>query len=80
MFAHSLLDDLKLMYKCFRRDETTLMPIIRRMDPYIMGRGEAIVKDEGNLKDPILFTKNLLELKKEMDSMLEYSFNNDMKF
>ena len=39
MFTHSLLDDLKLLYKCFKRDENTLGPIIQRMNPYIEQRG-----------------------------------------
>jgi len=50
------------------------------MNPYIEDRGSKIVKDETLLKDPIEFTKKLLELKKEMDNMIENSFNNDMKF
>jgi hypothetical protein len=32
------------------------------------------------LKDPIEFSKKLLELKSEMDEMVEKSFLNDMKF
>lgn len=80
MFTHGLLEDLKLMYNCFRRDETTIPPMVKKMDPYILSRGDSIVKDEGNLKDPIQFTTKLLALKKEIDSMIEISFSNDMKF
>jgi len=44
------------------------------MAPYIEGRGEKIVMDEALLKDPIEFTKQLLNLKAEMDEMVEKSF------
>jgi hypothetical protein len=50
------------------------------MNPYIVERGEKIVQDDGLLKEPVEFTKKLLELKAEMDFMVEKAFNNDMKF
>lgn len=68
------------MYKIFKRDQQTLTLIIKKMIPYIEGRGEKIVKDEVYLANPIEFTKKLLELKAEMDKMLDESFKNDMKF
>lgn len=73
-------DDMKLLYKCFKRDDQTLPAIIKLMEPYIVERGDAIVKDEENIKDPIAFTTKLLALKKEMDELVDYSFSNDMKF
>ena len=50
------------------------------MNPYIEKRGEAIVKDDNLLKDPIAFTQKLLDLKSEMDNMLKTSFDNSMQF
>ena len=44
------------------------------MSHYIVKRGELIVTDQAILKDPIEFTTKLLELKKEMDEMVEKSF------
>jgi hypothetical protein len=44
------------------------------MNPYIEGRGQKIIEDPELLKDPIEFTKKLLELKSEMDEMVEKSF------
>ena len=46
------------------------------MNPYIESRGDAVVKDENLLKDPVEFTSKLLALKKEMDDMLVMSFDN----
>ena len=62
------------MFRLFRRVENTLKYIIQKMAPYIEDRGEKIVTDEALLKDPIEFTKKLLELKQEMDEMIEKSF------
>jgi hypothetical protein len=50
------------------------------MSPYIEDRGKKIVEDEALLKDPIEFTKKLLELKHEMDTMVTSSFQGDIRF
>lgn len=80
MFQHKKLDELALMFRLFKRVESTLKFIIQKMAPYIEGRGEKIVTDEALIKDPIEFTKQLLELKAEMDVMVEKSFLNDIRF
>jgi Cullin family len=80
MFNNKKLIELALMYRVFRRDETTLKYILSKMGPYIIKRGDKIVKDEQLLKDPIAFTTKLLELKAEMDELVEHSFQNDPKF
>ena len=51
------------MFRIYRRVESTLKYIIQKMSPYIEERGRKIVEDENLLKDPIEFTKKLLELK-----------------
>ena len=68
------------MYRVFSRVETTLKYIIQKMQPYIEARGDKIVMDEANVKDPVEFTSKLLAFKAEMDVMVEQSFKNDMKF
>ena len=80
MFIHARLQELNLMYNIFKRDPQTLGLIIQKMNPYIEKRGEAIVRDENLLKDPIVFTQKLLDLKSEMDNMLKTSFDNSMQF
>ena len=65
-----------MLFKIFKRDEDTLSLIIRKMNPYIVERGNKIVEDETLLKDPIAFTNKLLEFKAEMDRMVETSFSN----
>ena len=80
MFKNKKLDELELMHRVFSRVENTLKFILDEMNPYIEGRGRIIVEDEELLKDPVAFTNALLELKSEMDTMVEQSFNKDRKF
>lgn len=80
MFTHKKLEELALMFRLFKRVESTLKYIISKMAPYIEERGKKVVNDPELLKDPIEFSKKLLELKSEMDEMVEKSFLNDMKF
>ena len=68
------------MYRVFLRVETTLKYMISKMDPFIIQEGRKIIKNEELTKDPIKFTIKLLELKAEMDQIITYSFNNDMRF
>ena len=48
------------------------------MNPYILDRGQKIVMEENNVKDPHLFTEKLLEFKAEIDELVNYSFTNQM--
>lgn len=45
MFQHKKLDELALMYRIFKRVESTLKFIITKMVPYIENRGEKIISD-----------------------------------
>ena len=80
MFNHSKLDELSLMYRVFKREDSTLKYIIQKMQPYIEVRGEKIVRDDALLKDPVEFTSKLLIFKKEIDDLVDKSFQNDIKF
>jgi hypothetical protein len=80
MFTQKKLDELALMYRVFKRVESTLNFIINIMQQYITKRGEEIVSNQELLKDRVGFTQKLLELKKEIDKMVEKSFHNDIKF
>ena len=72
MFEQKNLDELKLLYDVFKRDQ--------KMNPYILDRGQKIVMEENNVKDPHLFTEKLLEFKAEIDELVNYSFTNQMMF
>ena len=78
MFEQKNLDELKLLYEVFSRDTSTFGLIIQKMNPYIMSRGEKIVMDETNVKDPVLFAEKLLEFKAEIDELVSFSFSNQL--
>lgn len=80
MFQHSKLEELAMMFRIFKRIESTLKFIIQKMQPYIEARGEKIVTDEALQKDPVEFTTKLLAFKAEIDLMVEKSFQNDIRF
>ena len=60
--------------------ESSLKYIIEIMDQYIMQEGKKITTNEENLKNPLLFTQKILDLKDEIDNIIASSFQNDMKF
>jgi hypothetical protein len=68
------------MYNIYSRIESTLKYIIEIMDQYIMQEGKKITTNEENLKNPLLFTQKILDLKDEIDNIIASSFQNDMKF
>jgi len=80
MFQQKNLDDLKVLYEVFSRDKSTFDIVIKIMSPYVIARGEKVVLDETNVKDPHLFVEKLLEFKAEIDELVSYSFCNQMEF
>jgi len=44
------------------------------MDPFIMQEGRKIIGNPNFTKDPIIFTQELLKLKKEMDEIIAMAF------
>jgi cullin 3 len=45
MFAHKKLEELALMYRIYKRVDSTLKFIIHKMQIYIIKRGEEIIND-----------------------------------
>ncbi len=80
MLKEKRQDELRKLFQLLNRKQNTLPFIFDKMKPYIEGRGRAVVEDKEVLKDPILFTNKLLELKKEMDAMVQDAFNNHPSF
>ena len=60
--------------------ESSLKYIFEIMDQYIMQEGKKITTNEENLKNPLLFTQKILDLKDEIENIIASSFQNDMKF
>eukprot|EP00826_Nyctotherus_ovalis_P047005 TRINITY_DN5357_c0_g1_i4.p1 TRINITY_DN5357_c0_g1~~TRINITY_DN5357_c0_g1_i4.p1 ORF type:complete len:571 (-),score=227.42 TRINITY_DN5357_c0_g1_i4:413-2125(-) len=80
MFKGNRYEELRKLYNLLLRKEKTLCFIYDKMKPYIEGRGKAIVNNSEVLMDPVLFVNKLLELKKEMDTMVQESFHNHQLF
>jgi len=80
MLKNKKLDQLTKMYDLYSRSDSTLKYILLEMGPYIESRGQVVLNDEQLLKNPVKFTQNLLDLKKEMDEIVLHCFNNDPKF
>ena len=60
MLDNRCLDDLLMLYKCFRREDTNLNVVIKFLCSYIEKHGSTIMSDEKLAKDPLEFTKQLL--------------------
>jgi hypothetical protein len=80
MFKTDKRDELRLMFSIFRRVESTLIHITNKMAPYIESRGTIIVTDVKLQADAIEYTKQLLEFKREIDTLVESSFDNHSQF
>lgn len=80
MFKDKRQDELKKLFILLSKRQDTLQYIFNKMKPYIEQRGMAIVDDKEVMKDPILFTTKLIELKREMDAMVDNAFSNHPSF
>lgn len=80
MIENTKHDQLKLLYKCFSKEESNLGRVIHCLNDYIEQFGGRIVQDEALLKDACEFTQKLLDFKKLVDDMISYAFNNNIKF
>ena len=80
MMKHNQKDDLKKMYELFKRVPECIDIMANQFQPYAYGIGKEIVKSEENKKDPNLLSSKVLELKSELDMLIEYSFAKDPKF
>lgn len=80
MFNERKVEQLTRMFKVFSRVESTLSFIINQMNPYVMQEGGKIVLNEETKKDPIKFTELLLNLKLQMDELIEVAFDNHIRF
>jgi len=80
MLKSKKLDQLTKMYSLYSKVDSTLKYIFLEMGTYIEGRGMAVIEDEELLKDPVKFTEQLLDLKKEMDEIVARCFKGNPKF
>mmetsp|Transcript_8061 Transcript_8061/g.19204 ORF Transcript_8061/g.19204 Transcript_8061/m.19204 type:complete len:759 (-) Transcript_8061:212-2488(-) len=80
MLVNRRYDELKLMYRIFKREPTMLPHIITAMEPYIEGRARGVVEDPQMIDSPAAYMEKVLELKKEVDDMVVSCFDSDTGF
>jgi len=80
MFHNSKYEELKLMFRLFRREPTMLPEMTKVMEPYIEERCSKIVDDPEMIKEPPQYVEQVLELKQELDNMVCECFDNDSGF
>ena len=80
MIENSRFEELRLLYKCFSREDSNLGEVIHCLSEYIEEFGGKIVTDETLVKNPIDYSKKLLQFKKEIDGLIADSFSNNLRF
>ncbi len=73
-------DQLTNIYKLFKLLPRSLTEITEKFDPYIRSRGKALYENKELSKDPKKFVPELINLKKEMDKLVQECFENNADF
>ena len=80
MFNNKRTEELKKAYKLISLYPSCLNVIITSFQPYIKKRGEEINENKEISRDPKKFVPELINLKKEMDNLVEDCFWNNNSF
>jgi len=80
MLTNKRVDELKHLYQLLSRVPTTQQYVIEKLKPYIVNRGEGLKKDKDVTGDPVKYMTLLVELKKEMDTLMQDSFAGEERF
>ena len=80
MFQNKRTEELKQAYELMKLYPDSLKVITNAFLPYIKKRGEEIGGNKEISKDPRQFIPELIKLKKEMDNLVEYCFENNNDF
>jgi len=80
MFNKNRISDLKRMYNLFQRIDIKNSKLQKSMYEYIKQRGESIVSDVENIKNPEKFVSLVLELRNQFQLIVEDAFHDDKNF
>lgn len=80
LFDAHRVDDLKRMYTLFQRIDVKNTLLQKCMYAYIKQRGESIVSDAENLKNPEKFVILVLNLRNKFETIVNDSFSGDKNF
>ena len=74
LIKENMIEDLSRMYRIFSRQPTTLDQLRLFMSGMIKEMGTAIVQDQENIKDPMKFVQNVLELRAKFSHIVDNAF------
>jgi len=74
MFQEDRIEDLRRMYTLFRRVPSTLDVLRDFMGSYVKKAGLLIVSDSENLKEPVRFVQQMIDLRTKFDTIVTSSF------
>lgn len=76
MFKNKKDNEIKDAYTLISKNLACIKVITDEFDPYIRDRGEELYNNKDLMKDPVKFIPALIALKKEMDDLVSFAFNN----
>jgi hypothetical protein len=80
MFVNKKDTELKEAFNLIIKYPESLKAITEEMDPFIRERGDELYNNKDLAKDPVKFVPELIKLKKEMDTLVEFAFDNHILF
>lgn len=76
MFVNKKDIELQEAYRLISKLPESLKSILDEFDPYIRERGDELYNNKELARDPTKFVPELIKLKKELDSLVEFAFDN----
>jgi len=80
MFVNKKDTELQESYRLISKHPESLKSITEEFDPYIRERGDELYNNKELSKDPTKFIPELIKLKKELDGLVEFAFDNHILF
>lgn len=80
MFFNKKDTSLKEAYQLISKLPESLKCITEELEPFIKKRGEELYSNKDLSKDPVKFIPELIKLKKEIDTLVEFAFDNHLLF
>jgi hypothetical protein len=80
MFNNKKDTALKEAFRLISKHSDSLKSITDEMEPFIKKRGEELYSNKDLAKDPVKFIPELIKLKKEIDTLVEFAFDNHILF
>jgi hypothetical protein len=80
MFVNKKDNDVKEAFRLISKYPDSLKSITEELDPFIRERGDELYNNKEISKFPAKFIPELIKLKKELDALVEFAFDNHILF